>query len=801
MPIRRFSRFFRDPRGILAGIYLAFAIMAQFLPLVGDLHYEFSAACAVLASLCAGIAAIYRPRQQTIRDERYQPVSGHVRPLSGSSAQADELWRMVSGNVLLCLIPLPVAYARGLFGGGCGLMEGLSWYLLLVPPAAAISTVLAAFSERMTRRRWLSLLLFLLLWLAGAARGAYEGYSGPHIFLYAWQIGFFPGGSWDAELPISPLLLLYRATHLLVAAALAVVTLELGKEHDSSRTWHRGGLLALGSMIAATGLILVAARADLGLTRTHHWLRSDLGDSLRTRFATIYYHAPSTDSLTLWRAANLTDFYIADLGQALGIPESGIEPITIYLYASPDEEKRLVGTSSAAFTKPWARTLNMSFASVGSTLRHELAHVMIAPYGNPLGISMSQGLVEGSAMALENDYLWRTLHQYARMMYAFDLAPPAEGIISIGGFSSRRTSVSYVLAGSFSRWLIERYGMPRYLKAFPWADFEAAYGKSLHQLSSEYQGFIDSLPPPDASGAATARYLFGGGSFFLQKCLRRIGTLNAAGYQALAEERYGLALERFRHSIGEGINYGARAGVLRSLAGLGRYRELLDSSAVYAQDTASYPLLPYLIERGDAWWALGDTAAARQLYDSVLALDISRTLSLRAALRVRFMEADTALAPLLRSYFTRPMRRTQRLLVLADAAATATTPEDRLILAMMHAALAAPELPITSMQSLASSVRHLPIGTEPVVWLEQRISRIDRFIIASLAADLAPAAQYAAGAGAGGIGMPILDAARRLGPQGLLPGSLEYQKEGDDILRRFEHYLTRYSILPGTKDN
>lgn len=801
MQTGRFPRFFRNSRALLGALYLTIGIVIQFFPLVGDLHYEFAATIALAASLLAGITAIYRARADFNGDETSQekPAPQPASPLRHQphprrEISGAELRDAVSANVLLALLPLLPALLKALFGESCGLLEGLAWYLLLVPPAAAISTVLAIFGELLARRRWMGLIFFLLLWSGSLIRGAYEGFTGPHIYLYAWQIGFFPGGSWDAELPITPLLLVYRLAQILLAAGLGAVTIHLSRREPSHSRPQGWPAMGLGIAMASAALALVAVRPELGLARTDSWLRAELGDSLRTRFATIYYHRPSTDSLTLWRAANLADFYITELAGSLGMPQQQIEPVTIYLYASAAEEKRLVGTSSAAFTKPWARTLNMSFASVGSTLRHELAHVMIAPYGNRLlGVSISQGLIEGSAMALENDYLWRSLHQYVRIMYSFSLAPPAEQIMSVGGFSSRRSSVSYVLAGSFSRWLIDRYGMPKYLEAFPWADFDGVYGKSLHQLSEEYRAFIDSLPAPDSSQLATARHLFGGGSFFFQKCLRRIGTLNAAGYEALAEERYTLALERFRGSIEEGINYGARAGVLRALAGQGSYRELLDSSTSYALDTASYPLLPYLIERGDAHWALGDTASARKLYDSVLALDVSQALSLRAALRVRFMSADTALAGLMRVYFTRPTGRLQRLLLLSDAYEMTPEPGTALILALMRSSLTAAELPVTSVERLASAA--ITRRFADTLGSAQERSALDRFILGALAGSIIPAAQYASSAGspAGNTALALLAG---FPPQGIVSGSEEYLREREEEERRFERYLAERPLLP-----
>jgi hypothetical protein len=793
----------RNPWLVTGLLYLGLGIGAGFFPLVNDLHYEFSALTALTASLFSGMAVIYRKRT-LFPDGTHHPIDGA------------ELWRLTARNTLLALVPLAAALVRYAFSEGCGIWEGIEWYLLLAPPSAIIGTAIAALTELVVRRRWLRAIVYILLWGGSMLRGAYEGYSGPHIFLYAWQVGFFPGGSWDAELPITARLVIYRAFHLLAAGALALVVVEMGslrrrRMESASQSevmidpiLPKPALLAFAGMLATAAIPLLIHRSDLGLTRTDAWLREALGDSLHTRFATIYFNAPSTDSLALWRAANLTDFYIAEHAAALGVAEREVEPITLYLYASPSEEQRLVGTSSAAFTKPWARKLNMAFSNVGSTLRHELAHVMIAPFGNPLGISTSQGLIEGSAMAMENDYLWRTLHQYVREMGAYGMAPEAEQIMGTSGFTSRRTSVSYVVAGSFSKWLIDTYGMAKYLKAFPWSDFEGAYGMSLHELSGRYHAFIQTIPLPDENYRATMRYLFGGGSFFLQKCLRRMGTLNGEGYQALAEERYELALERFERSLDEGINYGARGGILRALAGMGRYRELLDSAAVYDRDTASYPLLPFLIERGDARWALGDVAGARRLYDSMLALDISRQFSLRAAERRYFIDRSDSLAAIMRLYFTRPMRVTQRIAMLDEALTSSADHGERRVLTLMRASLIVDQLPRTAIETirpLLASTRFDEVLADTTGEGRARL-RLEAFIDGAIADQLEPALMMApSGALPTGsladlmpgaaIGMPgryhIDDASPR--------GSGMYMNERRTERDRFISYLSTHPVL------
>ncbi|MEP7218416.1 MAG: hypothetical protein ABI876_05845, partial [Bacteroidota bacterium] len=179
-------------RIIVAALYLILGITASFFPLVNDLHYEFSALTALVASLLAGLSILLQQRPHALALDGNAPAMP-VRPdVSGRA-----VWRDIVISVTLALIPLAVALVRSLFMESCGLWEGISWYLLLVPASAAISVVLAAVAGRITGRRWLACLLFLLLWSGSLFRGAYEALTGPHIFMYAWQIGFFPGGSWD----------------------------------------------------------------------------------------------------------------------------------------------------------------------------------------------------------------------------------------------------------------------------------------------------------------------------------------------------------------------------------------------------------------------------------------------------------------------------------------------------------------------------------------------------------------------------------------------------------------------------
>lgn len=660
--------------------FAALAVFFQFLPLTRELHYELAAAVALCISLGVGVCALFAWQSR-----------------GGPSRDAEPELMRSFGLALLSVTPaLFISLVHNLVAGACGLGDGLLWYAVLVPPSAIVSVAIARLAWNLSARRWVRLLAFTALWSAPLLRGAWEALSGPHIFFYGWQIGFFPGGSWDPELPITPLLLHYRFSHLLIAAALVAVLLQIERARASAHATrlhvvqhapslqpaHVHGVVALAACLAAIVVAMYPLRSDIGLTRTDAWLQSELSDTIRTRYATIHFDGSRADSLDVWRARTYVDFYVARYVRALALDSSRFEPITFYAYASGADQKHLVGTSSASFTKPWRRLLHLGFDRIESTLEHELAHIVLEPFGNALGVSWSNGVLEGAAVALERFDDAELLHRHARAAYDFGLAPPVMSIMSSTGFASKRASLSYMLAGSFCRWLIDTYGIDRFKSVYATGSFEEHYGVTERELEKRYRQHLAAMPEVPAAFEPTVRYLYGGGSFFLQRCLRRLATLTGDGYRALAEERYDEALAHFRASLDEGISSGARAGIIRVLHGAGRWDELIDSMGVYAQDTSSHWLLPYDIELADALAMRSLQRAASSSSDSSRrALLLRRVVRFggdewtrtRAALRLILdppgADARDSAALAMRRYFASPMTPIERVAFLVQVRA------------------------------------------------------------------------------------------------------------------------------------
>jgi len=678
---RHFRPTLRSPWAWCAFALALFTALLNSVPPFRDIHYEFSAASALVLSLLpCGIIALRRRSEESV-------------PLE----------RDITRVLLLSLVPLLVAVLALPFRSDVCIGDGPLWYLLLAPPAALISLSLARLAEAVApHRRWLRSLLVLLLWTGSLARGAWEALTGPHIFLYCWQVGFFPGGSWDPSIPVSDRLIYYRATHLLIAAGVLMVA-ELWRRRATATTRrpHSIPLVTTTLLLAAIVPLLLGLRVRLGLTSTDAWVEDQLGDVIRTRWSTVVTNRAAVDSLSLHTILMEIDHDVEEYARVLDTRPETFAPVRIVLYPSAAERGRLVGSVGVAYTKPWRGEMHI-VAQQRGVLRHELAHLAMAPFGNLLGITLAQGMLEGSAEGLAGEWGTLSLEEYAVAMRQYGTAPNPASIMTIGGFTGHNTSASYVTAGAFCRWLIERYGSDKFTRVFGSGEFDEIYGTPLDSLGVQYTRRLDSLARSRFTlRSETVRYLFGGGGFFQQRCLRALGALNAQADAALAAGRPERAIELAHRAMELGGSGSTQTTVVRALAALRRYNEVEDSLRRYASDTSARWTVPLAVELGDALWFQGAPDAALPLYDTTATRALSPALTARALARwTSINSSDPAVRSRMLGYFTGTMSTARRVALLGDLAAHTDDTATGTALRLLRAQLLVNEAPVATIQHL-----------------------------------------------------------------------------------------------------
>ncbi|MEP7234439.1 MAG: hypothetical protein ABI778_04000 [Ignavibacteriota bacterium] len=471
---------------------------------------------------------------------------------------------------VLCLIsvPLLISMIAAIFVPNCSLGDGVLFYLEIVIPTALVATLCGVRFGNAGKSRRRTLVVLALFWTCTLLISLLPGYFSSKIYTYGWQYGYFPGLVWDEVLELHPEYWISRAVEM--AAIISWIFYdERFRKNDTakkkfSKLFFTPQYWALTICVSAFGIYYFIQYSNIFLTRELN---------LRIKASEVIYLHLAKGTL---RDEELK-YYCSELRSDLQTIDSSFgissqKRIDIYIFSSPSELYRFVGTREASITKPWQRSIFITKQNLHS-LGHELAHAILSEYGSkPFDMSWSTGLTEGAAVSIEVNYDGiHSTEELASNILRLHLANGVENIMGVSGFLNSAPSVSYVLSGSFSKYLREQYGGAKFLTLYNERDFEMAYAKPIPVLEAEWRS---SLPIKTAKmdhyDSLRTRFYFERTSILRQPCLRRIGKLMQEADRAFDLKNYILADSLYAKVIAESGRIGAIRGRIRSQLMLGR---------------------------------------------------------------------------------------------------------------------------------------------------------------------------------------------------------------------------------------
>jgi hypothetical protein len=611
---------------LLAGL----AVGLAFLPLFNVLGFEFSLAMAVAGSVGAahlGSVVVGLTRE---RDEGFAHA---LRP--PQSALMMLVGRGVANGLLLLALPLLIISLNLLRVRNCNYGRGLLFFLMMPCLSVAIAAAVGVLWAMVAPRRWLASVLAILTLLCSMGWGVYRFYVEPPIFGYDAFVGYFPGVLYDEDVAIRPPFFAYRLYNLVWLCALLALACQHFDPATLRLSWRvhlrsiRLRVLALVLVLAGGGLH--AFRNQLGFVHTARSIRTALGGVRRTAHFDIYYPA-ETDVLAVELLAQDHEFRYAQLAATLGVSPGRIES---FFFRSPEEKRALMGASHTFIAKPWLRQIYLQLERFPQrALKHELAHVFAGEFGDRLfGVSLgwrwsplpfpifSVGLVEGVAVAAD----WRasnevTTHEIAAALRRTGMAPPIRPLFGTG-FLAQAAGQAYNLAGSFCRYLLDRYGSDRLRQVYrSGGDFFAAYGRDLDSLLMEWKRFLDALPVPEEQLQA-AKENFRRPSLLKRTCPHEVANLEADVSTLVGDGRFADAatlVERVIAYQPEEPRHLLELIETRSAApdGLAPARELVPRLLAHPSLTLALRRRAYEAEGDLAWRAEDLTTAARAYRDA-----------------------------------------------------------------------------------------------------------------------------------------------------------------------------------------
>ncbi len=589
------------------------SIALLFVPLAGALGFEYSAVMGfVLSFVSVFISA--------------ELISGDNR----SHAAGKRISDRISAVLLVNLFFLAVVYLIGLLGsllkGDCFIREGSLFFLLIPVVSVFFSSSLGLLAGYILRRR--GFIAGALILIGIFAYSLWELYSEPSLFVYNPLYGFFPGPIYDEAIPVTDTLVIYRLmTALWGVLFLVLLHLANGFSYRRVGAWDFIKLIVLGAAL----LTAYSYENELGISYDREYITEKiLPAAVETDNFVIYYDPSSPEAGRIGLIAGDHEWRYAELGRFLGVDTK--EKIRSYIYPDTETRKRVVGAGDTTIANPIHGEIHLVYGAFPDPiLKHELTHVMAGDFGTRvLRMSPKVGLLEGLAVAADWGGDGYDPHQWSKAIIENGMAPGIEDITGFG-FWYAPPGLSYTLMGSFSRYLIDAYGIEKFKTVYRTGDF-SVYGKDLPGLAAEWKKFLEGVDAPgEINELAKARY--GAPSIFTASCPRRVGALKADGYGYYANDNF----LRARDSFTEALEYdGSDPALLTGLAYSSYYAGDYDGAAGIADRPGAITEADKSVlenVRGNALWQKGDTEAAagifRSLREGPLPEDIKREIDIK----------------------------------------------------------------------------------------------------------------------------------------------------------------------------
>lgn len=506
---------------LLAGL----ALVLDCLPLVDVLGFDFCFALGLAAAL-AGVDIGHGTVLAARRDRPGAPSLG-------------VLFDAMAGGLAVLVLPLLLSLANIVRVRNCNLGAGLVFFLLLPASTAIYAAGTGAVVALAVRKPRLGRVLAWGLPLLSVAWALARLYRDPAVFAFDPYAGYFPGPIYDEALRPPLRLLWYRLANLTwLAAVIAGIAWLLPDPargpslRRESRPLQRLGRPLLVLALGAASLAWFLNRQTLGFVTTRAGLAELLARETRSAHFVLRSDPAADSDADIALVQQDLEFRYHELAQTLGAEPR--LPVTVYRFPSAAAKKEAVGAATTLFAKPWTREIFVQAERFPAPrIRHEMAHVFASAFGDPVfGVALAwhlpvptlaTGLIEGVAEAADfDDPEGRfTTHEEAAAMIALGKAPPLARAVG-AGFSLESGPRAYTIAGSFCRFLLERFGAAKLRALYRSAgDFEKVYGRPLAALDTEWRTFLASLPV-DEDRRAQAEEGFRRPAIFGKVCAREL---------------------------------------------------------------------------------------------------------------------------------------------------------------------------------------------------------------------------------------------------------------------------------------
>ncbi|MBX3008282.1 MAG: hypothetical protein KF816_09670 [Melioribacteraceae bacterium] len=525
---------------LISVLFLAEIILLN-LPLTNHLSYEYAFANSLILFVIGGFLFVYKIKN------------------SGK-----KYFEVLMGEKLLFitipLLPLLLGFISTILFSECPFSHGMLFYLVVSIPAFYFGTVFGLLSYYFWERH--PIILFIIFFLSICFHTLVEFYFLPIVYFYNVIVGYFPGTIYDEFVMVSNKLVSYRLFNLVFVLSIILFI----KLYPSSKR----NKINLAAILIFLQIIFMLSKPNLGFTTS----RDVLTDKLSTKIVTKHFEIYTSKNLVEAEkkyVGMLHEYYYESLLNEIKFKRRDV--IRSYIYKDIYEKEKLFGSRNANVAKPWLRETYVSFETLESSLRHELVHIILSEFGNPIfGVTsdLNPAVIEGYAMAFDESDDITSIHQLSFLAKKSGYNQKLTELFESFNFFGTYSGISYITAGSFIKFLVEKYGTERVIAGYRSGDFDRKIGISISELEKKYYAFLDSSR--FEINKSKAQLYFGGNTIFKKFCVRSAASDIQQGWNLFNQKDYNNAFLMFNRVYKYSGSSNSLQGMISSLIKIKDYQ-------------------------------------------------------------------------------------------------------------------------------------------------------------------------------------------------------------------------------------
>lgn len=596
-------------KSIIVSLIISYTIIIAFnfiliqYPLTNLLGYEFSALNSLLLTILSGIFTIH-----WIKKHYFLSLT------------------LFAVLISFLVLPFIIIIIYSLITSFCSFSDGILFYSVITIPSVFIGLTLGLFVTYISDRYQLPIFLIIILLLVIIP--VCEIYIYPQVYFYNPLITYFPGTIYDEALSVSWSMILYRIINLSFACFVLYLVLgDTGRKHKLRNT--------TGIIFSAAVLIFLSPR--LGFTTDYRTLNDLLPNKVDSD--NIILHLPESFPEDQSNLIQLhAQYYFQSLKES--VKELPAKKMEIFLFENREQKKKYFGSGNADVAKPWLYQVYLSRESWHNTLKHEMAHIFSAEFGSTvfkLADWFNPFLIEG--FAASQDPFRDELHIDYLSGLAFLKFEELQINHLLEGFNffGTNSSLTYTYAGSFSKYLIDSFGISKFKEFYSNVDFLKVYGMSSDSIISGFRSYLQDLDI--VRNDHRANYYFGRLSIIQKVCPRSIGNLLRRGWEHVENAKIDDAKSVFTEVLNKTPNYSAIIGLAECYETQDSISEAITLIEKSIDSFNNSPFYYHLnLKLADLYSIKSDYAKALKLYSELSHQKPSISIDIFTQLRIKLLE-------------------------------------------------------------------------------------------------------------------------------------------------------------------